>query len=145
MFSTILPETSAGLFRLPGRWKWKDTLGKRSEVLTRSHEEEAGEEEDSEFWQQLGDLDSRGIDSYSTVPLQFRLKGKYDSFEALSHEAGQPSCCVQAPQLTNLNKQEMLLAAEILTRILSLLPAVKTLTSLQNVLGLFLCHHRLAA
>lgn len=114
-------------------------------MLTRSQEEEAEEEEDSEFWQQLRDLDSRGVDSYSTVPLQFRLKGKYDSFEAFSHEAGQPSCCVQAPQLTNLNKQEMLLAAEILTRILSLLPAVTTLTSLQNVLGLFLCHRRLAA
>lgn len=85
MFSAIMSDTSASLLRLPGRLKWKDRLGRRFEVLTRSQEEDAEEEEeDCEFWQRLRVLDSRGIVSYSTLPLQLRLRGNFDSSEIFS-------------------------------------------------------------
>lgn len=70
---------------------------------------------------------------YATSPAQ--TEGKL--WQLWSLLTRQPSCCVQPPQLTDLNEQEMLLAAVILTQTLSQLPALKTLTSLQKALVFF--------
>lgn len=83
----------------------------------------------------LRGLDSRGIDSDDAVPLQFRLMGKY-GFEAFSQgrrtflpffRFSEMLRSGHTADKSLRNEREILLAAEILTRILSLLPAVTSL------------------